>query len=443
MLHIFAMFFRAYIAVISQLILPEKADSAILALRITGEVFTMDPKVKKLTTPEELLARDMTSTIGFVGSRDMDELLQQHIENKDKPRRDDVWGAMDENGDICATMVNNIYSVEFDGHIVAAGGVGGVSSLPEFRSKGGIRSIFREQFKEMYQKGFLLSFLRPFSYPYYRQFGYELCCDQYMYTVPIESLKIFNCDLHVYMCRKDDPLDDLKAVHAEFIKGKNLAIHRRDDQWWAANGDPFKDRCYKYVFCDDDGMPRAYIIFNPTRNEEKGCWEASVKDIAYLAPEDLKQVLGFMYRLRAQYGAMHIALPEDVPLQAMLPECRDAKKRVSPNAQMRIICVQKALELLHYPEEAGHFTVAVDDPFLEENTGTYTVTFGEGRAVSVESDPEVEPDLKVNIQRFSQLVIGIVDLPQALYLSDVDVLHNRDTLEKVFVRKSIYFTDHF
>ena len=403
----------------------------------------MDPKVKKLTTPEELLARDMTSTIGFVGSRDMDELLQQHIADKDKPRRDDVWGAMDENGEICATMVNHIYSVEFDGHIVAAGGVGGVSSLPEFRSKGGIRSIFREQFKEMYQKGFMLSYLFPFSHPYYRQFGYELCCSQSMYSVPIESLKNFTCDLHVYMCRKDDPLDDLKAAHAEFIKGKNLAIHRRDDQWWFAEGDPFKDRCYKYVFCDDDGMPRAYIIFQPKKNEEKWCWEANVKDIAYLSPADLCQVLGFMYRLRAQYGTMHIELPEEVPLQSMVPECRDAHNRLCPHGQMRIICVQKALELMHCPEEAGRIAIAVDDPFLEENTGTYVPTFGEGHAISVERDPEAEPDMKFDIQRFSQLAVGFIDLQQAMYLSGVEVLHNRDTLEKVFVRKPIVFTDHF
>lgn len=403
----------------------------------------MDPKVKKLITPEELLAHDITATIGFVGSNDMDKRLQEHIEKKDTPRRDDMWGAMDETGEIFATMTNNIYSVEFDGHIVAAGGVGGVSSLPEFRSKGGIRSIFREQFKEMYQKGFLLSYLFPFSHPYYRQFGYELCCSQAMYSVPIESLKDYRCDLNVYMCRKDDPLDDLKAVHAEFIKGKNLAIHRRDDQWWAANGDPFKDRCYKYVFCDDEGKPRAYIIFRPTKNEEKWCWEANVKDIAYLTPDDLKQVLGFMYRLRAQYGTMHIELPEEVPLQSMVPECRDAQKRMCPHGQMRIICVQKALELMHCPEENGQAVIRVEDPFLEENTGNYVLRFAEGHAVSVEKSPEAAPDIVLSIQRFSQLAVGYTDLAQAAYLSGVQILQNRDTLEKLFVHKPIFFTDHF
>ncbi|MBR4888810.1 MAG: GNAT family N-acetyltransferase [Clostridia bacterium] len=403
----------------------------------------MDPKAKKLTTPEELVAHDMTCAIGFVGSQDMDQALQELIENKDKPRRDDTWGALDENGDIFATMSNNIYSVEFDGHIVAAGGVGGVSSMPEFRSKGGIRSIFREQFKEMYQKGFLLSYLFPFSHPYYRQFGYELSCTQAMYEVEIEALKNYRCDLNVYMCRKDDPLDDLKAVHAEFIKGKNLAIHRRDDQWWMAKGDPFKDRCYKYVFCDDNGKPRAYIIFRPTKNEKKGNWDARVKDIAYLAPDDLKQIFGFMYRLRAQYGTMYIELPEEVPMHSMVPECYDVEKTLAPHGQMRIICVQKALELMRCPEESGRAVIRVEDPFLEENTGTYVLNFAEGHAISVEKDDTAEPDIKLSIQRFSQLAIGFTDLAQATYLSDVQIIQNRDTLEKLFVQKPIFFTDHF
>ena len=401
----------------------------------------MDPKVKKLVTPEELLAHDMTSAVGFVHSADMEERLRKHTENKEKPRRDDTWGAMDENGDICATMTNNIYSVEFDGHIVAAGGVGGVSSLPEFRSRGGIRAIFKEQFKEMYRKGFLLSYLFPFSHPYYRQFGYELCCSQSRYVVDIDALKDFPCTMQVYMCRKDDPLDDLKAVHAEFIKGKNLAIHRRDDQWWAANGDPFKDCCYKYVFCDENGLPRAYVIFRPEKAEHGHI--ANVKDIAYLSPADLRQVLGFMYRLRAQYRKVSIELPDSVPLQAMIPEPYDCSHTLSPHGEMRIICVQKALELLRCPEESGRVAIAVEDPFLEENTGTYVLEFREGAACCVQKDPDAAPDLRVSIQRFSQLAVGYIDLAQAAYFPDVQILGNRDTLEKLFVRKPVFFTDHF
>lgn len=83
--------------------------------------------------------------------------------------------------------------------------------------------------------------------------------------------------MDVYMCRKDDPLDDLKAVHAEFIKGKNLAIHRRDDQWWAANGDPFKDRVYKYVFCGGGWPATAYVIFTPKKTEGQDGYLADVQ----------------------------------------------------------------------------------------------------------------------------------------------------------------------
>lgn len=402
----------------------------------------MEPKVKKLVTPEEILAHDITSAVGFVSSVDIDERLKKYQETTDKPRRDDLWGAMDENGDICATMTNNLYSVEFDGHIVAAGGVGGVSSLPEFRSKGGIRAIFREQFRDMYQKGFLLSYLFPFSHPYYRQFGYELCCTQASWQIEIDAFKPFSCTMDVYMCRKDDPLDDLKAVHAEFIKGKNLAIHRRDDQWWAANGDPFKDRVYKYVFCGEDGLPRAYVIFTPKKTEGQDGYLADVRDLAYLTPDDLRQIFGFFYRLRAQYRAVRLELPADVPVSAMITEPYECRHLVSPHGQMRIICVQKALELMHYPEEAGQFTVEVSDGFLPENNRGYAISFADGQALSVEKTQEA-PDLSVTIQRFSQLAVGFVELGQTEYLSDVTLHGNRDVLEKVFVRKPLFFTDHF
>lgn len=109
---------------------------------------------------------------------------------------------------------------------------------------------------------------------------------------------------------------------------------------------------------------------------------------------------------------------------------------------MRIICVQKALELMHYPEEAGQFTVEVSDGFLPENNGGYAISFADGQALSVEKTQEA-PDLSVTIQRFSQLAVGFVELGQTEYLSDVTIHGNRDVLEKVFVRKPLFFTDHF
>ena len=77
------------------------------------------------------------------------------------------WGAFDEDGTLTARIINNQFELYLDGTAVQAGGIGAVSTLPEYRDKGSIRKIFQTLLPEAYRSGEILSALYPFSHAFY------------------------------------------------------------------------------------------------------------------------------------------------------------------------------------------------------------------------------------------------------------------------------------
>ena len=82
-------------------------------------------EARKLTTAQEALEAAKISTIAFVGSMDPEKAAAQaEKELRETEGSEEFWGAFDENGVMTSHMINNIYHILFDGHIVLCGGVG-------------------------------------------------------------------------------------------------------------------------------------------------------------------------------------------------------------------------------------------------------------------------------------------------------------------------------
>ena len=62
-------------------------------------------------------------------------------------------------------------------------GIGYVVSYPEARGQGGINQIMEKILKDCRERKVSLSYLAPFSYPFYRRYGYEQVFDQANYQL--------------------------------------------------------------------------------------------------------------------------------------------------------------------------------------------------------------------------------------------------------------------
>ena len=349
---------------------------------------------------------------------------------------DQHWGAFNDDGAMTAHIINNQFVSRLDGMEVRNGGIGAVSTLPEYRLDGAVKEIFRELLPYAYRDGEVISTLYPFSHSFYRKFGYETVCWKNIYEFSPAVLRGYVFRGEARLWKTGDSVGEWTELYNRFASGYNLSIVRDDRRMEDhLKGEYYKDRKFCY-FLREKGMPVAYLIFQDVRHDPQAILD--VQDLAWDGPRGLRAILGFLARFSADYGTVRLFLPRDIELLALIrsPMAYDIQKSTEQSYMIRVVNAVKALKVMKKP--AGtNFVIRVEDELIPENTGVWKVTCdGVSRS-------EEEPDLTVSEKALGQLVSGAVSLSEALYREDTTVAKNREALEHVFVRKPILVEEHF
>ena len=104
------------------------------------------------------------------------------------------WGAFTDDNVLAARIVDRRFKFFIDGVPVCTGGIGAVSTLPEYRDKGAIREIFKALLPESYRNGEVISALVPFNQTFYRKQGYEVVTFQSNYELKPAILSEYKFD---------------------------------------------------------------------------------------------------------------------------------------------------------------------------------------------------------------------------------------------------------
>ena len=88
---------------------------------------------------DEIIQAEYNRCICFKMNVDFEARRREIAEGRDSV--EGRWGAFDEDGTLLSYVMDNPFTVYFDGHAVPCGGIGSVTTLPEHRNRGGIRAI--------------------------------------------------------------------------------------------------------------------------------------------------------------------------------------------------------------------------------------------------------------------------------------------------------------
>ena len=97
-------------------------------------------------------------------------------------------------GRLGSGMLSIPFQVNFHGVKYKMNGIGDVMSYPEYGGHGAITKLMRQAFQDMLANKVALSYLAPFSYKFYRRFGYEEVFDQTIYRVKNTDLPRIRVD---------------------------------------------------------------------------------------------------------------------------------------------------------------------------------------------------------------------------------------------------------
>ena len=354
---------------------------------------------------------------------------------ENNPAEED-WGAFTEDGQIMARIINNHFESRIDGHPVRNGGIGEVSTLPEYRGTGAVRGIFDQLLPEARKNGEVISTLYPFLHAFYRKFGYETLTYRNRFTLTPAQLKGCPQPGWVRQWKPGDEVGEFTRIYTRFAEGYNLAIARDDRRMGKEHvgGLFYKDRRFAYLM-GDGTEPNAYVVFQDIHDPEGARME--VREIAWTDRKGFLSALGFLSRFTADYRGTVIYLPTNLDLRVYAQNPYEIKYEPQCDHMIRVVNAEKLLALIDKPD-GKEFVISVSgDAQIPENNGTWLVRGNE----AVPTDRA--PDLSVSVRALGQMAVGGIELGAAELREDVEVFSNRETLRNVFRRKPIFVGDHF
>lgn len=389
-------------------------------------------KVRELKKEDKFEAGKLSAICFHSRIDDLDKQREEWEQDKSED-----WGAF--TGDeLIARIINNHFISYINGVEIKNGGIGGVSTLPEYRNMGAVREIFNCLLPKCYENGEVISTLAPFNFAFYRKFGYEVCCAQNIYTFSVDTLKDYVFDGEVKMFQDGDSVEDYTELYSEFIKKYNLGMKRSNEQMnYHVKRNVFKRRVFSYLF-KKNGKPISYIFLKDEWGKDAATM--IIKEAVWNSKEGFEAILGFIARFSADYKMVKLYLPSNLEFYSIIHTWKgyEISKEVVNSYMVRAINAKRLLELIAIPNKES-FNIKINDEIINENNKTFKVS-----STSVIETNE-DYDLLLSIQTFSLLLTNAVSFDEAS-LRDGFELKNKskeDLFKSCFVRKPIMKTEEF
>ncbi len=364
--------------------------------------------------------------------------VDPEIDNKLPPEASYVYGAFEDDGKTLMAIAECINFQNYFGRgMLGCVGIGGVATKPEYRRRGGVRQIFKEIERVSAEKSWDIGILYPFSTAYYRLFGYENVGPFVSAKVPFNRLAHLerNCSVDLL---EQDKLDAMLSLYNKTAAGSRLAFRRETGKYFGV--EPYKTGLNTYMWKNSDGEYRAYVTYTVDRPTNT----VRVGEIGFIDRESLCGMLGF---LRCYDGNQEFIsfekLPVNSPVFEVMPETAHLERHMGSIGSVRIYNVGKILETQVYPDERGHFSLAIEDCYAP-NAGVYDVTYENGVA-EVNKRQDGSADISLTAAAASKLLIGgvIGGFGALKYIDGVKILNENKDFLRAFPYTEPFFTDGY
>jgi predicted acetyltransferase len=345
-------------------------------------------------------------------------------------KSEDTYGLFEDDGEVMSVL-RIIYPQMWMGQSsVLMPGITNVATPPENRRSGHLNKLLLHILTEKREKGYGISTLYPFEFPFYLRFGYAHVSNTKQYEVNIASLSKFKkLGTGRWKQKKNEDWAQFNELYEKYCVGKFGLISRNETRWRfniLMNFGRTDNSCY--IWYDESGQPRAYLIY---RLKESEPWKRKmlIRDLAWLDQQGYQEIIAFIANIdsQAQEAIWEINPDDQFPL--FLDDPRAAKEEMTRGFMLRIVDAKLALEQRPYaPELAGSFSLTLRDDRLEWNDKiTLQVQIEGGKAqVKAEKLQAENAGLACDVRQLSQFYMNFLSPVNAAHLKLLEVRHQRD-----------------
>lgn len=308
-------------------------------------------------------------------------------------------------------LVSQILSLPFQvnvhGKIYEMGGITAVGTYPEYSGHGLMESLIIESLERMRNEGQCISYLFPYSIPYYRKRGWEIMSDIVEFQIKDTQLPRYG-GLTGKIRRVDPKHEDVMTIYAHYSKKTHGVMVRNSIAWnekfqedfWEEKFIDSDVKLQAAVYYDEDDVPQGYMFY---RIMEENYY---IDEIVYLQEEARKGLWNFVSAHSSMIYNVYGKTTGNEAV-AFLLEDSEIIQKVSPYFMARIVDVKEFL--LRYPFAGNDFQLrlAVSDRIVAWNNGTFVITKQNGK-VTVEkvSETQSENAIQLTVQTLATMLLG-------------------------------------
>lgn len=365
-------------------------------------------------------------------------IIRRFADSQNQFEKYESWGVFSDDDNILmsSASLNTVLS-RYGKQYLSTLTFGGVQTAPEYRRKGYVRKIFEKAFDMAPERGWVVSLLHPFSYSYYRMFGFEKITDHKLAEFPISKLDcISRCSSLKLLC-SNAMIEDALSIFERFSEHRDIMFKRFDGRYYSLN--PASENRYTYIWYDENGKPASYITLG---KEGK---TAVIYEIAFVSRSSLLAALGFVRMFEGELETVkilnYVMFPE---LDFVLRHYTQTKYTAVPDIMGRILNVEKFLQANNYPDEKGHFIIKIEDT-LKYTRGTYEVEYQNGNADIRKINDTDKYDIAAEMPAMTQLLYGYESYTaeSVKYMNGVDIKTPAKDFFRAFPKKVNGLFEHF
>ena len=325
--------------------------------------------------------------------------------------------------------------VNVQGVLMEMGFVTGVATYPEYSGLGLMSSLIRQALTEMRQRGQSVSFLCPYSIPFYRHKGWEIVSDKMTFRIRDTQLpKARPVPGKVRRIAWNSP--ELNEVHNRFAAKTHGCLVRSPlawDEYWRWDSD---DEVVA-MYYDGEERPQGYLVYLLQKDIFK------VKEMVYLNEEARKGLWGY---ISAHYSMVNEVFGYNYTNHSVAFTLEDSEIRetVQPHVMARIVDFAAFLSQYSFAEDIENTAVTfrIHDTVLDWNERDFTIRFGPDGAAALSDTPS---------DHVAELTIGIaacmlMGYKRPAYLRSIERLtaDNKTValLERMIPTGKAYFSDY-
>ena len=351
-----------------------------------------------------LTARDADDSIKLSAFAFQFSLTPEVLEQRRKSLKpENVWGYFID-GKLAAKVAVHPMRIWLNGRLIPMGGIAGVASWPEYRRRGLIRQLMLHAMGAMRDEGVAVSFLHPFSIPFYRKFGWEVVSDAVLLELP--PAKCAGFAMRGNMRRVERPLEELELFNRlrRSYAGRFNTMNDRDPDWWEER--VFTNDRYCFVYEDASGQPQGYIVFS-LRDRLM-----NIAEWVYLSREAREGMLHFIANHDSMADKVQLRMPANDRLPFLLGDPRFAQTRM-PHVMGRIVDARRFVGEYAFRPGSGptRLKLRITDEAAPWNDGEFVLAIGEDGRGSLEaadagSAGDDVPALACHIRALSAALLG-------------------------------------